>query len=121
MTSSPDIVRTYIDVWNTVDPTARKAAIAAAFTEDVHYVDPLSDVTGHDGIGALVAGTHEQFPGTTFTPHGEADAHHDLVRFGWALGPDGVEPPVLGFDVLRLAADGRIAEVHGFFDRVPAG
>lgn len=121
MTSSSDIVRTYLDVWNATDPTARTAAIGAAFSEDVHYVDPLSDVSGHEGIGALVAGVHERFPGLTFTAHGAADAHHDLVRFGWALGPDGGEPPVLGFDVVRLAPDGRIAEVFGFLDRVPAG
>lgn len=48
------------------------------------------------------------------------DANHDQARFTWHLGPAGGEPVVIGFDVVVLSEDGRIASVHGFLDKVPA-
>ncbi|WP_332909962.1 hypothetical protein [Nocardia asteroides] len=54
-----------------------------------------------------------------FRHTGTADAHHDQVRFTWELGPVGEPAPIAGFDV-ALIADGRIAKVYGFLDRVPA-
>lgn len=117
---STDVLSRYLAAWNATDPAARRDAIAAAFAPDVRYVDPLADVTGHDALDALVAAAQERFPGWVFAPVGEVDAHHDVARFAWSVGPAGGEPPVLGSDVVRLAPDGRIAEVHGFLDRVPA-
>jgi hypothetical protein len=55
-----------------------------------------------------------------FTLGGPADAHHNQARFTWHLGPAGGEPVVIGFDVVVLSEDGRIASVHGFLDKVPA-
>jgi hypothetical protein len=48
------------------------------------------------------------------------DAHHNLARFTWNLGPEGGEPIVVGFDVAVLTEEGRISQVHGFLDKVPA-
>ena len=61
-----------------------------------------------------------QFPGLVFTLAGPVDAHHDLARFTWHLGPQGEEALVVGFDVMVLGDDGRIRHVHGFLDKVPA-
>jgi limonene-1,2-epoxide hydrolase len=120
-TPTPDtLVRTYLAAWNETDPAARRAAVEAAFTPDVRYVDPLADVTGTDGLDALIAGAQQQFPGMEFRAVGDADRHHDVCRFRWGLGPAGAEPLVIGFDVVAVAPDGRIATVHGFLDRVPA-
>lgn len=120
MTDPAATIRNYLAAWNQTNPNARLSAIQSAFTPDVRYADPLIDVTGRDGLDAAVAAVHTQFPGMVFTPLGEADAHHDVCRFGWALGPAGDEPAVVGFDVVVLASDGRIAAVHGFLDKVPA-
>jgi hypothetical protein len=43
------------------------------------------------------------------------------ARFGWELGPADGEALVVGLDVVVLDPDGRIALVHGFRDKVPAG
>ncbi|MCE0763066.1 nuclear transport factor 2 family protein [Pseudonocardia kujensis] len=116
-----DVVARYLTAWNTTDGRPRAKAVAAVFTEDARYVDPLADVTGHEAITALIGGVHAQFPGFVFGPVGDPDAHHDVVRFRWGLGPDGAgEPPVIGADAVTLAPDGRIALVVGFLDRVPA-
>ena len=109
----------YFEAWNATEEGARAKAVAAAFAEGATYTDPLVEVAGHDGLGAAIAGAHQQFPGFVFRPLGAVDGHHDIARFGWELvAPDG-SAPVAGFDVVRLAADGRISAVLGFLDRVP--
>jgi limonene-1,2-epoxide hydrolase len=62
-TISLDSVTFYLDAWNNTDPDARAEAVAAVFTEDARYVDPLADVTGHEAIAALIGGVQQQFPG----------------------------------------------------------
>jgi hypothetical protein len=122
-TDSTTLVDRYLAAWNATDPAARREAIAAVFAPDARYVDPLADVSGHDGLDALIAGAQAQFAGLRFTPGEVLDAHHDVVRFTWHLGPDGpddtAEPVVIGFDVAEIADDGRLRRVHGFLDRVP--
>ncbi|MEV0295072.1 nuclear transport factor 2 family protein [Nocardia sp. NPDC050710] len=112
-------VAQYLEAWNTTDAAARKAAIARVFTEDVRYVDPLVEVAGHDGMDAAIAGVQAQFPGWVFTSAGPVDGHHDQVRFTWGLGPADGPAVVIGFDV-AIVCDGRIANVYGFLDKVPA-
>ncbi|MEV4257684.1 nuclear transport factor 2 family protein [Spirillospora sp. NPDC049652] len=113
-------VERYMATWNETDAAARRAAIDEIFAEGAAYTDPLASVEGRDAIDALIAGAQQQFPGLVFRLAGPVDAHHDIVRFTWELGPEGGEAPVAGFDVAVLDADGRIAKVHGFLDRVPA-
>ncbi|KOX43165.1 nuclear transport factor 2 family protein [Streptomyces sp. ESR1.13] len=116
-----DAVARYLEAWNAA-PDAVAKAVAAAWTEDGSYTDPLADVRGHEQIAAVVAAVHEQFPGFSFRLSGAVDGHHDTARFSWELvsGADGAAP-VAGFDVITLDDEGRIRSVFGFLDRVPAG
>jgi hypothetical protein len=120
-TTTTMTVDRYLAAWNATDPAARREAIAAAFTPDARYVDPLADVSGHDGVDALIAAAQQQFAGLVFSRGEVLDAHHDVVRFTWHLGPAGqdAEPVVIGFDVAEIAEDGRLGLVHGFLDTVP--
>ena len=117
-----DAVARYFEAWNAADPAARATAVAAAWTEDGGYTDPLADVRGHEGIAAVIAGAREQFPGFEFRLTGVVDGHHDIARFSWELvsAADG-SAPVAGSDVITLDGQGRIRAVLGFLDRVPAG
>ncbi|WP_329613172.1 nuclear transport factor 2 family protein [Streptomyces brevispora] len=121
MTSYDDAVRRYFAAWNAATPEELEKAVAAAFTEDAGYIDPLVEVRGHDGLAAAISGAQQQFPGFAFRPAGAVDGHHGLVRFSWELvsAADG-SAPVAGSDVIALADDGRISSVSGFLDRVPA-
>jgi len=110
----------YIALWNEVDAERRHAQLSGGWTEDVRYTDPLMSARGHTELGGLVAAVHERFPGFRFSLRGRPDGHGDHVRLAWSLGPDGAEAPIEGSDVLTLR-DGRIAEVVGFLDKVPAG
>ncbi|MGW2744027.1 nuclear transport factor 2 family protein [Streptomyces sp. NPDC001450] len=113
-------VARYFEAWNATEPEALKKAVAAAWTTDGSYTDPLADVRGHDQIAAVIAAAHEQFPGFAFRPLGAVDGHHDTARFGWELvnEADG-SAPVAGFDVITLDGEGRIRQVLGFLDRLP--
>ncbi|AXL92437.1 polyketide cyclase [Streptomyces sp. CB09001] len=117
-----DAVARYFEAWN-AGPDAVAKAVAAAWTEDGGYTDPLADVRGHEQIAAVIAAAHEQFPGFTFRLSGAVDGHHDTARFSWELVSDAEEDraPVAGFDVITLDGGDRIRSVFGFLDRVPAG
>jgi len=112
-------VTEYLRAWNVTDPAERVALLAQVTTADVRYVDPLADVTGPEGLGALIGQVQAQFPGVPLTLHSGPDAHHDVVRFSWALTPEGGEPVVIGTDAVLLADDGRFALVTGYLDKVP--
>jgi len=115
-------VARYFEAWNAGEPEALAKAVAAAWSVEGTYTDPLATVTGHAEIAGLIAGAHEQFPGFAFRPLGAVDGHHNTARFSWELvsEADGAAP-VAGFDVITLDGDGRIRSVLGFLDRVPAG
>jgi hypothetical protein len=55
-----------------------------------------------------------------FTRVSPLDAHHEVGRFSWGLGPEGAEPAVIGSDVVVTDEDGRFETVIGFLDRVPS-
>jgi hypothetical protein len=89
--------------------------LGQAWAPTGHYVDPLSDVTGYDGLADMVDGVRAQFPGATLQRMSEIDAHHNVVKFAWnATGTDG-SVIVAGTDVCVLADDGRLSAIAGFF------
>ncbi|MFD3457083.1 nuclear transport factor 2 family protein [Streptomyces sp. NPDC058691] len=115
-------VARYFEAWNAGNAEARAKAVAAAWTEDGGYTDPLAEATGHEAVSALIGAVGERFPGFVFTLTGSVDGHHDIARFSWELGPEGAPAgtaPIAGSDVITLAEDGRIRSVSGFLDRVP--
>lgn len=120
MTSSKNLVDRYLAIWNETDPARRRALIASTWSDDATYVDPLMRGEGHDGIDAMIAAAQAQFPGHSFAPLGEPDAHNDRLRFRWTLGPEAGATIVDGTDFAIVAPDGRLASVSGFLDRVPA-
>jgi hypothetical protein len=115
------VVERYLAVWNEADPARRRALIAECWAEDGSYNDPVMQGSGHSGIDALVQGAQQQFPGFRFRRLGAVDGHHGYVRFAWELGPEGEPAPIAGSDVAVITPDGRLRQVIGFLDRVPAG
>jgi hypothetical protein len=113
------LIDRYLDCWNETDPAARRKLVEDVFANDASYIDPMVEARGVDAIDATIAAVQAQFPDFVFGPIGPVDAHHDQVRFSWGLGPAGAEPPIVGFDVAVTDADGRIATVLGFLDKVP--
>ncbi len=115
-TQIESIIDAYFAMWNEADRNARLERAAESWVAEGHYVDPLSDVTGYEGLADMVETVRAQFVGATLQRTGEIDAHHNVVRFDWnATGADGAVI-VEGVDVCVLADDGRLREVAGFFN-----
>ncbi len=112
-----EIVDRYFATWNERDPDRRRALIAATWSPDASYLDPLFAAEGPDALDALVARVHAQFPGHRFRLTGAVDGRHDRARWGWELaGPDSGAPVATGVDFAVLAPDGRLRAVTGFFE-----
>lgn len=117
--SFDDVIDRYLATWNERDPQLRRKAVGELWTEDGTYTDPLAVAEGPDAIDATIAAVQSQFPDFTFRAGPTSDAHHNIGRFTWELGPEGGEAVVVGFDVAVLDDTGRIKDVLGFLDKVP--
>jgi hypothetical protein len=113
------LVDRYVAAWNATDQETRRDLVAGAFCEDGRYLDPVMKSEGHEGIDAMLAGVQQRFPGFVLRRTGPVDAHNGQLRFTWELGPEAGEAPVAGVDIGVVSADGRLAAVTGFLDRVP--
>jgi hypothetical protein len=119
MNAHTDLVDRYFDAWNETDSARRRELIAATWTSDAVYVDPLLAGNGHDGIDAMIRAVHERFPGHTFHRSSEVDGFANNLRFSWWLETPEGTPIVKGSDFGVLDAGGRLRAVTGFLVQVP--
>jgi hypothetical protein len=120
MTEYETIADRYIALWNETDPEVRRSLLDAHWTVDASYADPMMAGTGVAEIDGLIAGVQQRFPNFRFTLAGKPDGYAETLRFSWTLGPgDYVDAPIEGTDIVALQG-GRIAQVTGFLDKVPA-
>lgn len=110
------IAERYLATWNEADDRRREALVAALWSPQGRYADPLMAGEGHAGIARMIAAARTRFPGLVFTARGQADGHGRFARFSWSLGPAGGAPVAGGTDVARLDDAGRVVEVIGFLD-----
>ncbi|WEX79249.1 nuclear transport factor 2 family protein [Sinorhizobium numidicum] len=112
------IAEAYIAAWNETDAARRDALVEQAFTADVAYRDPVMQGGGRESIGTMIAGVQHQFPGFRFALKGNPDGVADTIRFSWTLGPGGASV-IEGTD-FGIVENGRLKQVTGFLDKVPA-
>jgi hypothetical protein len=111
------LVNRYIEAWNEADGARRRELVAATWTDDGTYLDPLMTGAGHDSIATMIGLAQEKFPGHRFELSFGPDAHNDVVRFAWALyGPEGDAAVAAGVDFGTVAEDGRLRSVTGFLE-----
>ncbi len=118
VTDVQSIVDRYLAIWNETEPNKRRDLIAQPWTEDAVYLDPMMRGEGHDGIDAMIAGVHAQFPDCRFRKIGKVDSHNDRVRFSWELGLDAGTALAGGTDFGDIT-EGRLQSVTGFLDFAP--
>lgn len=117
MTDPMKLAQEYLALWNDADATSRDRRLSSGWAADARYADPLMTGDGHEGIAAMITNARVQFPGHVFTLRGTPDAHGRFVRFSWTLASEQQAPIAGGTDIVRLAENGRIAEVIGFLDQ----
>jgi len=112
------IATRYLEAWNERDGARRRALIAALWTADAAFRDPIAAGEGLAGIDQVIEGVQNRFPEFRFRQIGAADGFGDYVRLSWGLGPDGGDAPIKGTD-FGLVEAGRLKDVTGFFDQLP--
>ena len=118
MTDAQTVANRYIELWNTREPARRADILAANWSSEARYTDPLATARGAAEISALIGGVQQRFPDFSFALIGKVDGFGDHVRFSWGLGPKGTDAPIKGTD-FALVEDGKIKNVTGFLDQVP--
>ena len=113
------VVDNYIASWNETDAGRRKTALAASCAADASYRDPVMVSDGHAGLDAMLAGVQAKFPGFVLKRISKVDSHNNAVRFAWSLGPAAGPSVVEGVDFATVSADGRLASIVGFIDKMP--
>ena len=116
MSDVTSTVNAYVAMWNETDPAKRAEVIRAAWTDDGHYIDPLMESQGHDGLSSMIDGVQAQFPGHSI----RRTSGVDVVRFAWELVADDGTVAAGGIDVGVLADDGRFSRIAGFLGDLPA-
>jgi len=114
-----DAVRLYGEAWAASDESERRSLLERAWADDGVYVDPSARVEGREALVAHIGGFQEQMAGHRIELTSGVDSHDGYLRFAWTmLGPDGAAL-MEGVDFGRLADDGRIASIVGFFGPWP--
>ena len=120
MPDTNEIVHAYMAAWNEKDGKKRRELLEKAWAHDGRYTDPMSDAPGRAALIDLIAQFHKQMPGASIIAASAIDEHHGQLRFAWKMiaadGSTGME----GIDIGRLAEDGRLQAITGFFGPLTA-
>ena len=114
-----DALAAYGAAWQETDPDRRRALLERCWTEGGRYLDPGADVTGREALSDHIGGVHESRPGGRVEIVSGASRHHDRIHFLWRFVLPTGAVAIDGVDFGRLAPDGRIEEITGFFGPPP--
>jgi hypothetical protein len=114
------IVERYMAIWNEPDETARRARVAELWSLDGAHFTSTDEAHGHDAIAETIARTFDRYIGSggfRLQALNGADAHHQTVKFYWALVPaGGGMARAVGSDFLFLDEEGRIRADYQFIE-----
>lgn len=115
-----DVVQAYAQAWCETDVDVRRKLLDACWADDGEYQDPTAFVHGRNALAAHIDGFFtDRFPGHRIVATSGADGHHGWFRFAWAMQDADGTTVLEGFDIGRLADDGRIGRIVGFFGPFP--
>jgi uncharacterized protein YndB with AHSA1/START domain len=103
-------IDTFFTAWSETDPVARRALLAGVTTEDVCLRDAYATIAGLDDLVEHITAIQKHMPGTRIVRDGAPQQCQGTALVRWTAGKAG------GANVFRLAADGRIADVVGFWN-----
>ena len=114
-----EVLDAYGAAWNEDDEEERKAHLAKSLADDAVYCDPTVEVTGPVALAEHIGQSRNAFGRFRIDRTSGADEHHGYLRFSWRMQSDEDELIVEGFDVVRIADDGRFQTIVGFFGPFP--
>jgi SnoaL-like domain len=110
-----ETVDLYCSAWSEPDREKRLAVLREVLTPEATYIDPRTDVKGHEALAAHIEQVLAARPGARIARTSVVDAHHDRARFAWHLvQSDGTTLP--GIDIVEIdLASGKLRSILGFF------
>ena len=113
------VLAAYAAIWSEPDAARREALLKSCWSEDSEIAGPGYAFKGTQAVLAEAARFQAQEPGARVVLTRGFDAHGRWARFTFALlSPDGGVANE-GWDLVELAADGRIARVISFWGPLP--
>ncbi|MGI9628578.1 MAG: SRPBCC family protein [Longimicrobiales bacterium] len=111
----PEVLSAYFQAWSTDNTEERTRLFETACTEDVGFMDEYATFTGREMLALHAGSTRQYFPGSRI----EASEDPSICR-GEVLVPFTVSDPdgktlFTGTNYARVAPDGRLAHVTGFW------
>jgi hypothetical protein len=113
--STNETVDAYVRAWNEPDEATRRKLLESSWADDGVYCDPTALVEGREALIAHIAAFPERFPGARIETRSRLDEHGRHFRFAWEMVDGSGHAMLVGQDFGRLADDGRIAFITGFF------
>ncbi len=99
----------FLAAWSESDDAKRADALALVTTADIGFRDAYATLSGRSELIDHIAALQRNMPGVVLRRDGDARQCQGTVLVNWTAGP------ASGTNVFRLAADGRIADVVGFW------
>jgi hypothetical protein len=117
-------IKRYLSMWHEPDPARRREIVVGLWAEDGENYTPRFAVRGFDEIIPRVTRAHDAYvasKGFVFRPAGNADTHHNVIKFVWDMVPKtGGPTEARGLDIFVLREDGRIRVLYQFGELLPA-
>jgi len=105
----------WFSAWSTADAAPRERTLGEIGTPEIRFHDKFSCIAGDADLKAHLAAVHRFMPGMRLERRGDVRHCQWHVLADWvAIGSDGQERG-RGTNLFVLNADGRIAEVTGFW------
>jgi hypothetical protein len=120
MTDLTALIDAHLASYADPDAARRSGVVERIWTTDGRLVDPPLAARGHTEICRQADQLLAQFPGHRFVRNSGIDSHHGVARYAWQLVSPSGAVVLDGIDIAQLDADGRLAQVTGFFGALPA-
>lgn len=113
------VLRAYVEVWREADSVRRAALLDLCWSEESEIVGPGYHFKGRKAVLDEVARFPREQPGFRPVLTSGFDVHGRWVRFAFVMLDPRDTIVDEGWDVVELAADGRIARVISFWGKLP--
>jgi hypothetical protein len=114
------LVNDYVSVWNESDTGIRQKKITELWAKGGFHFTQSIESHGYAEIEDRITKAHEKLVktgGFIFKSLGNADGHHNTVKFNWEMIPaTGGDTLTIGFDFLILDDNGRIHVDYQFIE-----
>ncbi len=106
----------YASAWAAKDNVERRHILEGVIEPEFGYSDPRITCHGRDEMAGNLDAFQQRQPGGCFVLR-DILGHHDFAMVSWQLIKADGEAATIGYDFVRFADGGHIAQITGFFAR----